>query len=112
MSQSSFLVMTSISESFGLVLVEAMSCGLPTISYACPTGPIDIISNNINGYLVPVNDEKKLAEKIIYLIKNENIRKLMSCNALLKAKEYSIDTIIQKNIELFNNLLCKKRQHC
>ena len=96
--------MSSISESFGLVLIEAMSCGLPTISYACPTGPLEIISNEKDGYLIPINDEKELAKKINLLITNESQRKIMGHNALLKAKSFSVERIINKYMELFLEL--------
>lgn len=63
MSKGSIFTLTSISESFGLVIAEAMSCGIPVVSYACPTGPIDIISNGKDGYLVPINDYREFAKK-------------------------------------------------
>lgn len=104
MSKGSLFVMTSISESFALVLVEAMSCGLPVVSYSCPTGPREIISNDIDGFLFPENDEKELANKIILLMENKNKRIEMGNHALKKAQSFSVENIIDKYMKLFIDL--------
>ena len=64
MSQASLYRLTSMFEGFGLVLIEAMSVGLPLVSYMCPTGPKTIIEDGQNGYLVAVGDEKTFAERV------------------------------------------------
>lgn len=105
MSNSSLFVLSSIYEGFGLVIVEAMSCGLPIISYACPCGPKDIITHGRNGYLVPCYNEKALSNRICDLIENEDIRKDMGLNAIERVKDYHIDIITQKWMDLFNRLI-------
>lgn len=105
---ASIFALTSRIEGFGLVIVEAMSCGLPIVSYSCPCGPKDIITDGKDGFLVPVNDEKALAEKICYLIEHEEERKSMGMAAREKSKQYSIDNITHKWMDLFNKLIDEK----
>lgn len=103
-SESSFYVMSSRFEGFGMVLIEAMACGLPTISFDCPNGPADIIANNEDGYLVTNGNIAELAEKINYLIENEETRKSMGIKARENVKRYLPDKVISKWIELFESL--------
>lgn len=107
---ASCFVLSSTFEGFGLVITEAMSCGLPVVSYACPCGPKDIISEGVDGFLVPVNDEQGLADRICRLIENEEMRKAMGKAARLKAEQYRIEKIIPMWMDLFNQLLKEKRE--
>jgi len=68
-NNSNIFVLSSRSESFGKVLVEANACGRPVVSTAT-TGAKEIIEDSKNGFLVPISDSEKLAEKIIYLLEN------------------------------------------
>lgn len=110
MLHSSLLVLSSRIEGFGMVLVEAMSCGLPVVSYDCPYGPQNIISNGVDGFLVPVEDEEMLANRICELIENEGLRKQMGAAAREKARHYSLDRIIPIWMELFDELVRQKRK--
>ena len=111
MLEASCFVMSSKFEGFGLVLIEAMQCGLPCVSYACPCGPKDIITEGKDGFLVPPDDEKVLAEKICFLIEHPDIRAEMGKAALQKAEKYSIDNIIPMWMNLFNKLVESKRKY-
>ena len=108
LSGSSIFTFSSLSEGFGLVIIEAMSHGLPVISYDCPCGPKDIITDGKNGYLVPVGDEHLMSERICYLIENEDERKKMGSEALSSVERFSMDTIISRWMNLFTNLLTQK----
>ena len=101
MSKASIFALTSISEGFGIVIIEAMSCKLPVVSYTCPCGPKEIITEGVDGFLVEVNNEKELANRINLLIENEELRLQMSDAARTKAEQYSINNITSMWMQLF-----------
>ena len=101
---ASIFALTSDYEGFGLVLVEAMTCNLPVISFDCPHGPKNIINNNIDGFLIGEYDEEEYAKKLLNLIKNKDMRILMGNNAKNSANKFSMDKIMNKWIALFNEL--------
>lgn len=109
MKEASIYVLSSVFEGFPLVLIEAMSVGLPVVSYSCPTGPKDIVEDGKNGFLVPVNDEMKMAEKICTLIEDENLRKMMGKEAFLSSKKYKIEVIAERWMNLFQQLIEQKK---
>lgn len=96
LEKSSIYLMTSYTESFGIVLLEAMSLGIPCISFTSAEGACEIISDNIDGYLIPNRDKDLMVEKIKYLIENIDERKRMGKNGLSKIEEFSKDKVITK----------------
>lgn len=102
---SSIFVCSSRFEGFGMVILEAMACGLSVISFDCPWGPSSIISDGVDGYLVNNGDTKNLAEKIVSLINSEEDRVRIAKNALNKSNHYSIDTIALQWKCLFDTLM-------
>ena len=72
--EGSIYVMSSRYEGMPMVLLEAMSYGLPLVSFDCPCGPKDIIKDGKNGFLIKFGNTNEMAEKINYLIENENER--------------------------------------
>ncbi len=108
-AEASIFVCSSLFEGFGLVIVEAMSCGLPVVSYSCPCGPKDIISEGDDGFLVPVGDETGLASQITYLIKNETLRLQMGNFSYLRSQAYSMSRIISIWESLFIELTQNSR---
>lgn len=102
--QSSVYVMSSRFEGFGMVLIEAMACGVPCVSFDCDYGPSDIISNGEDGFIVEKENEMQLADKILLLIDNEELRKGFGQKAKENSKRYSASEIVQEWDELFKTL--------
>jgi glycosyltransferase involved in cell wall biosynthesis len=101
---SSIYVMSSRYEGFAMVLIEAMSCGLPVVSFNCQYGPSELIVNGENGFLIPPNDLKELANKLCFLIENSDIRRKMSIKAKEYSKKYEISTIMKQWDTLFKSI--------
>lgn len=106
--ESSIFVLSSRFEGFGLVIIEAMACGVPPISFACPCGPSEIISDYKDGLLVEPENIVQLADKISFLIDNKQKRKQMGYQARINVERFKIEKIAQQWDELFENLLKEK----
>ena len=98
---SSCFVLTSRYEGLPMVLLEAMSYGLPIISYDCKCGPKDLINNGLNGFLVPESNIEELANTIMKLISNRDMMIEMGRNAKVESQKYEREIIMQKWIDLF-----------
>ena len=101
---SSFFVLGSDYESFGLVLVEAMACGIPVVSVNCPFGPIEIIDDGKTG-LLSGNTPKELSEKIEWMITHEVERRKMGCQAHQAAARYQQDVVMKQWEEAYLSVL-------
>lgn len=101
---NSILVLASLYEPFGLVIPEAMSCGLPVVSYDSAFGPASIISDGRNGFLVPVHHLQAFAERLCQLMGNEALRKEMGHLAMESSQRFSADKIMPLWKELFEQL--------
>lgn len=105
---ASIFALSSKFEGLSLVLIEAAECGLPIVSYACPTGPKDIITDGLNGFLIPPGDEDLFADRICQLIENEDLRISMGKEARIMAQEFTIDKIINRWKEIFEKLVSSR----
>ena len=99
---SCILISTSLFEPFGLVIPEAMSCGLPVIAYDCPYGPSSIITNGKNGFLINNNDVCTFANRINMLMDNNKLRVKIGHDAYLSSFRFSANNIMDKWISLFS----------
>lgn len=102
--ESSILLLTSLFEPFGLVLPEAMSCGLPVVAFDCPYGPRDIIRDGIDGFVVGNRDINLFAEKVCLLMGSYNLRVEMGKNGILSSARYKDTSIMPQWIKLFMSL--------
>lgn len=100
LSKSSIYVMTSYTESFGIVLLEAFSYGVPAVAFKTAEGAREIISNNWDGYLIENRDTDEMAKRICNLIGNYSRRFIMGQNAIKKANKYSLEEVKEKWIKI------------
>ena len=102
--ESSIFVLTSRFEGLPMVIIEAMACGLPIVSFNCPWGPADIIKNKEDGFLVEYLNTDEEAERICQLIEDSLLRKTMGMNARNNIRRYERDTVMKQWTDLFESL--------
>ena len=105
---SSLFVLSSRFEGFGMVILEAMACGLPVVSYDCPWGPSSIITNMEDGSLIENGNVQALADGVCELIENPELRKEFGKNARKNVLRYSRDNVMLQWVDLFESLFLEK----
>lgn len=109
---ASICALSSRHEGMPMFLLEAMACGLPIVSYACECGPRDLIVDGETGILIEEKqDYKKLAEGIIRLIQDDELRKKMGRMAKDRSSLFSQESVMQRWTKLFTELIAKKKKH-
>lgn len=104
LSKASIFVHTSLYETFGMSILEAMECGLPVVVYDCPYGPRAIIDDGVDGFLIPVGKEDSLADAMVSLMQSDSLRKRIGASASAKAKNYGIEQISELWMALFRQV--------
>ena len=107
LQKSDLFVMSSRYEGFGLVLVEAMSNGIPCVSFDCPYGPSDVIKDGEDGMLVENGNTKELADKICWMIENNKQRTQMGQMARENVKRFLPEKIMPQWKQLFDTLFTR-----
>ena len=104
-NEASIFVFTSKTEGFPNALLEAMHYGLPCISTDCNFGPSDLIDDGVDGYLVPLNDQTELTNKLSHLISDENLQKQFSEKAKEVTESYKSENVTVQWETLINEHL-------
>lgn len=100
MSSAAIFALSSRFEGFGLVITEANTCSVPVVSYDCPCGPNEIITDGYDGLLVEPENVEQFAEKLLFLMRDGKQRTRMGYNAYQSAHRFSMDTIMPQWIDL------------
>lgn len=103
-TNASMLLMTSESEAFGLVILEAMAYGVPVVAFNGTSGTNMLIHDKINGFLIQKDDFQGFAEKVSLLINNQEARKLMGEYARNTINHYDLERIMKSWDDLFNSV--------
>lgn len=104
-ASSAFLAMSSHYEGFPMVMIEAMSCGLPVVTFDYPCGPKDIIRDGENGFLVKEGDIEGLSQALGRMMTDEDLRICLGKTARLVLDTYRENTIMQQWTQCFQKLL-------
>jgi glycosyltransferase involved in cell wall biosynthesis len=104
MTAASIFAMSSRFEGFPMVLLEAIACGLPPVSFDCPTGPRDLIDDGVNGLLIANGDIDALGEGLLRLIDDEKGRRAMGAAALETSRRFTPEAIAARWVDLFATL--------
>ncbi len=104
MARSDVFVLSSETEGFAMVIIEAMACGIPVVSTQCPCGPGEIITPGDNGFLVPMRDAPGLASAISRLLEDPALRRRITAAAENRARDYDIRSTAVKYEALFKDI--------
>ncbi|KAA6340151.1 putative poly(glycerol-phosphate) alpha-glucosyltransferase [termite gut metagenome] len=102
LKEASIFVVSSRFEGFSMVLVEAMSQGIPCASFDCPNGPSDIITHRKDGLLIADQNIAELEKAILELIQNKSLREELGKQAFKKIECFDVNLIIKKWNQLYN----------
>lgn len=96
MKRATVFVLSSNFEGLGNVILEALACGCPVISTDCPFGPADILAKSEAGILVPVDDERALANALLDLLRDPHMRRLLSERGRRRARDFEASMIVEQ----------------
>jgi glycosyltransferase involved in cell wall biosynthesis len=104
-TECSMLLLTSVYEPFGLVIPEAMSCGIPVVAFDCPHGPACIISDGIDGFIVKNRSINEYINNVFLLMEDEGLRLAMGRAGVQSSLRYESTRIMPQWIDLFQILI-------
>ena len=105
MARADAFVLPSLWEGFGIVVIEAMACGVPVIATTCPEGPREIITDEVDGLLVPPADSNALAAAILRVLRDVKLRERLVKNASRRVEDFGYDKIMGQYRLLFDKTL-------
>lgn len=103
--RNSLLVCSSRDEAFGLMIVEAESCGSPIVTFDCPSAPRELVHDGENGCVVPMGDIQGLANAIIMMLKDCELRKKMGKRSVELSERFQVEEIKKQWLTLFDELM-------
>ncbi len=104
MAAADVFVLSSIFEGFGNVIVEAMASGTAVVSTDCPYGPSEIISDGVNGLLVPPRNPQALAEAIVRVLRDDDLKAKLKAGGEQRSKHFGAKTIAEAYASVFESL--------
>ncbi len=105
MARAVALVLPSSWEGFGNVLIEAMASGIPVISTDCPSGPSEIITDGLNGLLVPVDDEGALTKAMLKVLNDSDMRVRLVHEAMKRVELYRVQNVVAEYERIFSAVM-------
>jgi glycosyltransferase involved in cell wall biosynthesis len=99
-SNSSVFVLPSLADSFALVVLEAMACGVPVIVTE-NTGSKEVFRDGVDGFVVPIRDVEAIKEKILFLYENRDVCQAMGEAARQRASEVTWDRLERRAVEIY-----------
>lgn len=106
-ARSAVSVCSSRFEGFGLVITEAMACGVPVVSFDCPWGPRNIIADDVDGILVENGNVSLLADALLRMMTDDSLRMTMGSKARTNVQRFSIEAIADRWKTVFEDILSK-----
>lgn len=103
-ARATVFVLSSSWEGFGNVIIEAMACGVPVIATHCPYGPDEIITDGVNGLLVPVGDIDAMAKAILRLLKDETLRLNLVEAGKQRAEDFRVEKMVAEYERVFEEV--------
>ena len=104
---SDIFVLPTRSDVWGLVINEAMACGLPVITTDRCVAGMDLIKDGENGYVVHVDDVNAFAKKCNLILNDNELKTVMSSNNLEKIRYYTVENMAKIHFDVFNDILKK-----
>lgn len=109
MAAADLFVLSSIFEGFGNVIAESMACGTAVVSTDCPYGPSEIITDGVNGILVPSRDPKALSDALLRVLRDPELRARLANEGRRRARDFEASAIAGEYAEVFAHLLSETK---
>jgi glycosyltransferase involved in cell wall biosynthesis len=105
MARADIFVLSSLYEGFPNVVLEAMACGTPVIATHCPGGIQEIITNGVNGILVPIGDEKALSNAILRVLNDSKLRKRLAQQGRKRVEDFALKKKVKEYEEMLEEIV-------